>query len=121
MVGGTAAEQAGVDSAFGLWRGHGVTAFDGAATGAPIAIEFADAAAAFHGQYDPSGDRVLINRDLTDPDELSIVIAHEFGHVFGLVHVPRATRLSLMNPDNLITLPTAADEQALAALWGSCQ
>src|SRR5258705_4762311 len=71
------AEQAGIDGALALWRDHGVSAF-GAAPGptpaAPTAmpgstidIQFADAAAAFHGVYDPAADRVLINRDLTDP------------------------------------------------------
>jgi reprolysin-like metallo-peptidase family M12B len=120
----TPAEQAGVDSALALWRDHGVSAFDAAAMAAPAAtldIEFADAAAAFHGQYDPAGDRVLINRDLTDPGTLAIVIAHELGHAFGLVHIAPSARLSLMNPGNLVTPPTEADQQAVEALWGPCR
>ena len=92
-----------------------------AAPGATIDIEFADAAAAFHGVYDPATDRVLINRDLTDPTTLAIVVAHELGHAFGLVHVSPAARLSLMNPGNLATTPTDADQQAVEALWGRCR
>jgi hypothetical protein len=121
----TPAEQAGVDGALALWRDHGVSAFDaapaGAKPGATIDVEFADAAATFHGVYDPAADRVLINRDLTDPATVAIVVAHELGHAFGLVHIPPATRLSLMNPGNLVTPPTDADQQAVEALWGHCR
>jgi len=66
-------------------------------------------------------DRVLINRDLADPAMVAIVVAHELGHVFGLVHVSPAARLSLMNPGNLVTPPTDADQQTIEALWGRCR
>src|SRR3954471_219791 len=70
----TPAEQAGIAGALALWRDRGVSAFDAAppagvapAGAAPtLDIQFADAPAVFHGVYDPAGDRVLINRDLTD-------------------------------------------------------
>ena len=124
-------QQAGIAGALALWRGRGVSAFDAApagagaptaaATQATIAVEFADAASTFHGVYDPDGDRVLINTDLTDSATLAIVIAHELGHAFGLVHIPATTRLSLMNPDNLVTPPTDADQQAVEVLWGRCR
>lgn len=120
----TFAEQAGIDGALALWRDHGVSAFDAAPPGAPavaIAIQFADAAATFHGVYDPTGNRVLINRDLTEPATIAIVVAHELGHGFGLVHISPGARLSLMNPGNLVTPPTDADQQAVEALWGHCR
>jgi len=129
----TPAEQAGIDGALALWRARGASAFDaalpgapgeaaaGAAAGAVIDIQFADAAAVFHGVYDPTGDRVLINRDLTDPATVAIVVAHELGHAFGLVHVSPGARRSLMNPGNLTTPPTDADQQAVEALWGRCR
>jgi hypothetical protein len=125
----TPAEQAGIDGALALWRDHGVSAFDAAPgvagpagpAAATLDIQFADAAPVFHGVYDPDGDRVLINRDLTDPAPLAIVIAHELGHAFGLVHIAPAARLSLMNPGNLVTPPTDADQQAVEALWGRCR
>jgi hypothetical protein len=121
----TPAEQAGIDGALALWRDRGVSAFDaampGPTPGPTIDIQFADAAAVFHGVYDPTADRVLINRDLTDPATVAIVVAHELGHVFGLVHVSPAARQSLMNPGNLVTPPTDADQQAVQGLWGRCR
>jgi hypothetical protein len=120
------AQRDGIAGALALWRDRGVAAFDVATEPAPAAtavsleIRFDDAADAFHGVYDPAGGRVLINRGITDPATLAIVIAHELGHVFGLVHIAPATRTSVMNPDNVITPPTDADQRALEALWGRC-
>ena len=126
VIAPTSAERDGIAGAIALWRDHGVAAFDaaldaGAATEQTLEIRFEDAAASFHGVYDPATDRVLINRDLTEPATLGIVIAHELGHVFGLAHVAAEARLSLMNPGNLITPPTEDDQRALEEMWGSCR
>src|SRR4051794_10423384 len=73
----TPAEQAGIAGALALWRDRGVSAFNAAppaavaAAPATLDIQFADAPAVFHGVYDPAADRVLINRDLTDPAPLA--------------------------------------------------
>jgi predicted Zn-dependent protease len=126
QVAPTAMQQSGVGDALALWGDHGVRAFDrGDAAEATqlagaIEIRFEDAAATFHGLYDPSTNRVLINRAISDRDALAIVVAHELGHAFGLVHIDAATRASLMNPGNLVTPPTEADQHALEALWGAC-
>ena len=120
----TPIELDGIAQAVALWRERGVSAFDAApddAAGAPIEIRFDNAAPVFHGVYDPSAARVLINRDLADAATLGIVIAHELGHVFGLAHIAPASRISLMNPGNLITPPTEEDQRTLEALWGSCR
>ncbi|TMQ04915.1 MAG: matrixin family metalloprotease [Deltaproteobacteria bacterium] len=118
----TPAELDGIAGAIALWRDRGVSAFDAAPAEAPaIEIGFDDAAPAFHGAYDPDHARVLINRDIADAATLGVVIAHELGHVFGLVHVAPAARMSVMNPGNLITPPTDDDQRAMQALWGSCR
>ena len=121
----TEVERDGIAGALALWRGRGVSAFDPQPTSdappaAAIEIRFSTAAAAFHGIYDPASASVLINRELVDRRALAIVIAHELGHVFGLAHIAAAARLSVMNPGNLATPPTEADQGALEALWGAC-
>jgi hypothetical protein len=120
----------GVVAARALWRDRGVSAFDPASASAPaatgeaapvIAIRFDDAAEAFHGVYDPPSATITINRAIADRTTLAIVVAHELGHVFGLAHVAARTRASLMNPGNLATPPTDADQRTLEALWGTCR
>ena len=119
----TADELDGIAAARALWRDRGVAAFEPAASasGSPIAIRFDDAAEVFHGVYDPESATIAINRAITDRAALAIVIAHELGHVFGLAHVAAVTRISLMNPGNLATPPTDADQHTLEALWGACR
>jgi hypothetical protein len=124
----TPVELDGIAAALSLWRDRGVAAFDPASesapapgiAGAPVAIRFDDAGSAFHGIYDPPSATIAINRAITDRTTLAIVIAHELGHVFGLAHVAADTRASLMNPGNLVTPPTDADQQTLETLWGAC-
>jgi Matrixin len=123
----TGAQRAGIDGALTLWRDHGVgtlSVIDGVAAGpdGPDAIElrFQEAALPFHGLYDDETGVVFINRAIEDQTPLSIVIAHELGHAFGLPHVPFAERPSLMNPGNFVTPPTDDDRAAIEALWGRC-
>jgi hypothetical protein len=129
-VDATPVELDGITAALTLWSDRGVSAFNPAITdpaavraaGEPaIAIRFDDAAPAFHGVYDPTSATIVINRAITDRSTLAIVVAHELGHVFGLAHIAAATRASLMNPGNLVTPPTDADQRTLQTLWGSCR
>ena len=124
----TLAELDGIAAARALWRDRGVAAFEPspaspepAATAEPIAIRFGDAAPVFHGVYDPASATIMINRAITDRTTLAVVIAHELGHVFGLAHVAAVTRISVMNPGNVVTPPTAADQLTLEAQWGACR
>jgi Zn-dependent protease with chaperone function len=119
----TPVELDGISGAISLWRDRGVSAFDPALAADPpaVAIRFDDAAEAFHGVYDPASATIAINRGITDRTTLAIVVAHELGHVFGLAHVATVTRASLMNPGNLVTPPTDADQRTLEALWGTCR
>ena len=108
----------GMRAAESLWRDHGAPAL-GLFGDATVEVRFEAAAGAFHGIYEDQEGVIYINTDLAEP-ELSIVIAHEVGHVFGLVHIPVDDRVSLMNPGNLTSPPTADDQRAVAALWGTC-
>jgi hypothetical protein len=114
----TAAERASLDEAVAMWRamsGAQVTTDD--LPDAPrLVVTFRDAALVFFGIYEPSG--IAVNRGLTDPSMRAVVLAHELGHAFGLLHV--SDPASVMKPGNLTVPPAARDAEALAALWGVC-
>jgi hypothetical protein len=121
----TQAELDGVSAALALWNSAastqltaGPTAPDGVSA---VPIHFQAAAAPMHGLYDPQAVAVFINDDLSAlPAAMAVTIAHEVGHVFGLVHIPPSTRASLMNPGNLTVTPNAGDVAALVGIWGTC-
>jgi hypothetical protein len=113
----TPAEAQGVRDAVVLWQ-QVITLELSASPGyTKVPVGFQQAATVFHGLYEPNVGDVLINQDLTDPQQLAIVIAHELGHAMGLVHV---TYSSVMQAGNLTIVPQPADADALVALWGRC-
>lgn len=101
-----------------LWRDHGAPSL-GLRADTTVEVKFDPAAPAFRGLYDDNTGLIYINNEITDPTMLSIVIAHELGHAFGLVHV--TDHVSVMNPGNVTTTPNDSDREALAALWGVCE
>jgi len=118
----TVAQLLSIDDAIALWRGHGAPYLTREQVpGAPeLPLRFETAAGMFYGIYLDHVGELVINTTLTDRRERAITIAHELGHVFGLPHVGRSTRTSLMNTGNLVTPPQPGDTQALAARWGAC-
>jgi hypothetical protein len=127
--GTTTYRQAGTNAASELWNqaanaqlslahAGAAPALDASGAADPtLPIHFEVAAAPSHGLFDPAGADVLINDDLT-ARPLTVTIAHELGHAFGLVHV--TDRPSVMNPGNLDVEPNSGDVAALAAIWGAC-
>lgn len=113
----TGAQLTGIENAFALWRRHGVDTLELGGHGM-IEVRFEPAAGVFFGLYDDENSVIYINQSITDPTSLSIVIAHELGHAFGLEHVSGTP--SLMNPGNIEIQPTAADDARVQELWGSC-
>ncbi|HTL35627.1 MAG TPA: matrixin family metalloprotease [Kofleriaceae bacterium] len=111
-------QTAGMAGAQDLWRDHGAPSL-GLRAGATVDVQFDDAADAFHGLYDDEAGIIYINQRIADQPTLSIVIAHELGHAFGLEHIEG--RPSVMNPGNLTLTPNDLDRDALQAIWGSCE
>jgi hypothetical protein len=125
------AQRAGIDGALALWRAHGIEtvrvldgpdaiATDALAPDGVIELRFETAGGPFHGLYDDETSIVYVNSSIEDPTPMAIVIAHELGHSFGLLHVASAERSSLMNPGNLVTPPNEGDQAEVEALWGRC-
>jgi hypothetical protein len=118
----TDAQATGIAAGIAFWNDLAGTALqvgspDPGAAMPTVPIHFQGAAAPFHGLYD--GGQIYINDDLAGAPQ-SVVIAHEVGHAFGLVHIPSSERPSLMNPGNMTIEPTAADIDTLSTLWGHC-
>jgi len=117
------AELASIDAAAGLWNeaagAHLTRDEDALAPSVPIAFE--RSSLAFFGVYDDENAKLIINRAISDDRERTITIAHELGHVFGLPHIERSERLSLMNTANLTQPPTSEDVAAVFSLWGDCR
>ena len=116
-------ELASLDDAMAMWRDHGVAGLSRAASSsdAHVVLRFQSAAANFHGLYDDAAGVIYVNTALTDRRARAITIAHELGHSFGLFHIARDERESVMNPANLSVAPDAADTAAVQAIWGDCR
>lgn len=121
----SAEERAGVAAGVAMWNALGLTRLsveraDLSLNDAPrVPVVFKDAAIAFYGLYEDEVGAVLINRGLKDERARAITVAHELGHVFGLVHVDVEVRSSVMNPANLSIAPNDSDALALRALAGA--
>ncbi len=113
------AQTAGIAGALALWQSHGAPALGSTATGT-VEVRFQSAAPLFRGLYDDHAGIIYINDDLSDPQTLAIVIAHELGHAFGLYHISVDVRPSVMNPGNVTVTPTDEDQRTLEASWGVC-
>jgi hypothetical protein len=127
----TADQKAGVRAGIELWN-RGISArlsvsdqsqSPDAGAAAPssspttLPLHFRRAAAPSHGYFDPPTGQILINEALT-AHELTVTIAHEVGHAFGLAHV--TGRPSVMTPGNLKVEPNEGDFAELVAMWGAC-
>lgn len=113
------AELASITQASALWAAVGITGPSEPGASETVAVAFVPSAPGVFGFYDDVAVTLDIS-DALDDDQRAIVIAHELGHAFGLVHVPPSERASVMNAGNLAIAPTAADRLAVAALWGDC-
>ncbi|MFW5966555.1 MAG: zinc-dependent metalloprotease family protein [Persicimonas sp.] len=85
-----------------------------------IAIHFKTGPGMIHGYYEDASGQVVINSELTGERAREVTIAHELGHAFGLHHVERSSRRSLMNKGNLETGITDSDVALLHDRWDQC-
>ena len=86
----TTDELAAIDAAIVMWQGHGVDSLVRIADVADLTVAFRAANPESFGYYDNTSATIYLNSVLPD-DQLGIVVAHELGHAFALVHVFRPT------------------------------
>jgi hypothetical protein len=111
-------QRMGARAAIDWWNALAGTRLSlGGSSGLAVPLFFQAAAAPSHGFFDPARGEVFINDDLSG-DALAVVVAHELGHAFGLVHV--TGRASVMNAGNVEVTPNAEDAADLSELWGRC-
>ena len=111
-------------AALDLWNERGDFRLSLAVTGEnstalPLVVRFERQFGAFRGFYDDEAGEITINRALRG-EARTIAIAHELGHAFGLFHVERSARRSVMNPGNTTVGPLPGDIAEVRALWGAC-
>lgn len=121
----TAAHRRALTEATELWntRAHTRLATDAALVldpNAALPIRFARMGLGQLGIYEDEIGKVTVSSEIKDTHALAIVIAHEVGHAFGLWHVEKDQRTSVMNPANDTVEPNAKDVEAVWALWGEC-
>ncbi|MBI4510285.1 MAG: hypothetical protein HY698_11680 [Deltaproteobacteria bacterium] len=120
--GSTLAERGNLAQAVELWN-QAVSAqltLDDLPDAPRLPVRFEDGALAIYGVYEDEEGKVLINRRLGGLAQV-VTIAHELGHSFGLYHVAKSQRLSVMNKGNLVVAPNAGDVSDVRAIWGDCR
>lgn len=117
-------ERLGVEGAIAAWSRVlptriAIGAADGAASVLPIRFESGDTF--YRAIYWDSFGMISISRDRLAPEDYPLAIAHELGHAFGLLHVDKSDRASVMNVSNLEVAPTDDDAAAVRARWATCR
>ena len=124
-VAGTEAEEVqSIEDALQLWAQVLPVQAEVALEQAPesaLAIEFESGDSFYRAMYWDSLGLISISRDHLQPEDYAIALAHELGHAFGLPHVPKEQRASVMNVGNLDVPPDEVDAAALRALWPACE
>ena len=119
-----AAEVLGVEGAILAWKGvlpARIVIGAGPQAADVLPIYFQPGDTFFRGIYWDGPGEIAIGRDRVDPADYPLAIAHEMGHAFGLLHVSKADRLSVMNVSNLEVAPNEEDAAAVRALWATCR
>ena len=120
--GASVAEVSGVEGAILAWSEVLPTQLaigTGAQSHDVLPLHF-ESGVSYRAMYWDSLGVISVSRDLLDPADYPVAIAHELGHAFGLLHVDTSERPSVMNVGNLTRGPTADDAAAVRALWESC-
>jgi hypothetical protein len=120
----TAAQRADVAAAFDLWAAVGGPPMV-LAEGAPpegaqaLPVGFVEIADFYRGGYRPHRGDIVLNRRLEGARVRAIVLAHEIGHAFGLLHTSEPR--SLMHPWNTEVPPSGDDARLIRERNGPCE
>jgi len=115
---------AGIERAIELWGNvlpAQITIGSGPKARDALPIRFEPGEPFYRGMYWDAIGEISIASDRLAPKDYGLAIAHELGHAFGLLHVAKNERLSVMNVGNLEIAPTEQDATNVRARWPSCQ
>lgn len=119
----TPSERQGIEDAVAAWARVlpvQITVGDEAEPVPALPISFEDDAW-FRAIYWDQYGVIEVGRERLAEQDYAIAIAHELGHAFGLLHVSKHTRPSVMHVGNLDIAPNEQDAAAVSELWQSCR
>lgn len=116
-------ELASIDEAVRSWGEVIPARIEVAAPGAEregLRVSFDSGDTFYRAMYWDHLGEISISREKLAPEDHAVALAHELGHAFGLFHVAKEKRPSVMNLHNLEVAPNPADGAAVGELWQAC-
>lgn len=117
------AELESIEAAVQAWSAVLPTHIELAEPGAEVEglrVSFDSGDTFYRAMYWDNLGEITISREKLAAADQPMALAHELGHAFGLFHVEKGERLSVMNLHNLDIAPNQEDARAVGELWQAC-